>query len=181
VVPLGPGSIQGDDRAIVGELIERFEPLEFEAGAKAKAWLETSVSSGALAFPTYLVLSEDESELYGFFALDELEVKVAPYDTTVMEVRKVLRKPRTKPQQATKLVWIARSRSSEPGFGVEMFEYALLVAFEARSVALMVDAFDEATAEMWVRKPYFLREPHAGTDGWTCLWHALGKADQSFN
>ena len=99
----------------------------------------------------------------------------------VMQVRKVLKDPRAQRQRATKLVWIARSSSSESGFGLEMFEHALLLAFEQGSVALMVDAYDTATAEMWVRHPYHLREPHAGTEEWICLWHAVGKADQSFN
>lgn len=180
VVPVGPGKIQGEDQAVVTRWVENFEPLDFEAGAKAKAWLETNVSSGTLPLRTYLALSEDESELYGFFALDQMDVRVAPYDKPVMQVRNVLDDPGAERQKATKLVWIARSKSSDPGFGSEMFDYALLVAFEEKSVALMVDAYDGATAQMWIDR-YYLRDPHPGTDEWTCLWHAVGKPDQSFN
>lgn len=180
LVVIEPGGIQGQDRSTVSSWAERFQPLEFEAGVKAKAWLETNVSAGVLPLQTYLVLNEDESELYGFFVLDRVEVEVAPDDKPIMQVRRAIDDPQAKRHHATKLVWIARSESSEPGFGAEMFEYALLVATEEKSCALMVDAYDEATAQMWIDR-YQLRKPRAGTGEWTCLWHAVGKATQDFN
>ena len=111
--------------------IRAFEPLECEAAEKAKAWLETSVSSGKLAFKTYLVFSENGRQLIGFFALDDLEVRVAPQDVPIMQVRKTIDDPGADMQHAVKLVWIARSRASEAGFGNELFDHALVFATEA--------------------------------------------------
>lgn len=179
LIVLQQGTIHGKDRSIVASWAGEFEPLDFEAGRRAKAWLETNISSELVPLQTYLALSEDESKLYGFFALDEIEVEVAPHDMPVMEVRKAI-DPDAPRQHATKLAWIARSRHSDPGFGAEMFEYALLVATEAGSCALMVDAYDEATAQMWMER-YQLRKPRAGAADWTCLWHAVGTPPQDFN
>lgn len=176
---LDPGRIPPGVRAHLLGLIERFEPLPFEAGEKAKLWLETNVSAGVLPLSTYFGFSEDESEVFGFFAIDQIEVKVAPGDTPVMQVRHRL-DPEAEKQPATKLVWIARSQSSPAGFGAELFDYALALATEAGSCALTVDAYDEETEKMWQRN-YDLREPRRGSEEWSCLWHAVGQAPQDFS
>jgi len=161
-------------------LIEKFEPLEFEAAEKAKAWLETSVSSGKLAMKTHLVFSEDATRLFGFFVLDDAEVEVAPGDVPIMVVRDTIKDPNAKTQRAVKLVWIARSVESHAGFGNELFDHALVLATEAGGCALMVEPYDEETAEkLWVEH-FDLRKPRTGTTDWTCLWHALGTPDQTF-
>jgi hypothetical protein len=161
-------------------LIGEFEPLEFEAAEKAKAWLETSVSSGKLAMKTYLVFSEDGARLFGFFVLDDAEVEVAPGDVPIMIVRDTIKDPRAKKQHAVKLVWIVRSIESDAGFGNELFDHALVLATEAGGCALMVEPYDEETAEkLWIDH-FDLRKPRTGTADWTCLWHALGTADQTF-
>jgi len=178
---LDPGPIQGQDRIAVADWVGNFEPLEYEAGHSAKAWLETNISAGVVPLTTYLVFSEDESELFGFFVLSDIEVKVAPFDRPIMKARKSIKDVNVEKHPATKLVWIARSRSSPAGFGAEMFEHALLLATEAGSCALMVDAADEGTAEkLWVAH-YDLRKPRDGAADWSCLWHALGEPNESFN
>lgn len=176
------GPVEGQERVELGKWVAGFEPLDdFEAGRRAKAWLETSISAGVIPLTTYLVFSEDESELYGFFVLDKVEVEVAPFDRPIMKARKVIEDVNVEKHPATKLVWIARSDSSPSGFGSEMFEHALLLATEAGSCALMVDAADQDTAEkLWI-KHYDLRKPREGTADWSCLWHALGESNESFN
>jgi len=147
---------------------------------QAKAWLETSVSSGKLAFKSYLVFSEDGRRLFGFFALDSQEVQVAAEDVPIMQVRKTIDDPSAERQRAAKLVWIARSRRSDAGFGNELFDHALVVATEDGGCALMVEPYDQKTAEkLWIDH-FHLRKPRAGAPGWTCLWYALGEADQTF-
>jgi hypothetical protein len=178
---LDPGPIQGLDRIAVAEWIADFEPLKYQAGHSPKAWLETNISAGVVPLTTYLVFSEDESELYGFFVLDGIEVNVAPFDRPIMKAQKSIKDINVEKHPATKLVWIARSESSPPGFGAEMFEHALLLAIEAGSCALMVDAADEETAEkLWIGH-YDLRKPRDGAADWSCLWHALGELNESFN
>jgi hypothetical protein len=182
LIHLERGPIRGAARDTVARWVDGFEPLEFEAGRKAKAWLETNLSAEVLPLDSYFVFNDrDEDELYGFMALDEIEVRVAPHDIPIMQVRDAISDPSAEQHRATKLVWIARSQASPAGLGSELFDYALLVATKAGSCALMVDAFDEETAEeLWIRR-YDLRKPRDGGEGWSSLWHSVGKANQSFN
>lgn len=179
-VVLDAGPIPRGMRDGLMGLIRVFEPLEFEAAGKAKAWLETSVSSGKLAFRTYLVFSEDGRRLFGFFALDDEEVQVAPEDVPIMQVRNTIDNPSAEMQHAVKLVWIVRSCASDAGFGNELFDHALVFATEAGGCALLVEPYDEETAEkLWLRH-FHLRKPREGSAGWTCLWYPLGEPNQTF-
>lgn len=180
LIVLQPGPIPRSMRDALMRLIEAFEPLDFEAAEKAKAWLETNVSAGNLPLKTHLVFSEDGSELFGFFVLDDEEVCVAPQDVPIMQVRKTIDDPSAEKQHAVKLVWIARSRESDAGFGNELFDHALVLAWEAGGCALMVEPYDEETAEKLWLKHFHLRKPRDGAEDWTCLWYALGEADQTF-
>jgi hypothetical protein len=181
LIHFGQGPIQGPLRDTVASWVEPFEPLDFEAGRKAKAWLETNLSAELLPLDTYFVFNDrKEDELFGFMALADAEVRVAPGDLPIMQIRQAIDDPEANHHPATKLVWIARSKSSPRGLGSELFDYALLVATRAKKCALMVDAFDEPTAEeLWIRH-YDLRKPRDGGEEWSSLWHAVGKADQTF-
>lgn len=180
LVVFQPGPIPRGVRDALMALIGAFEPLDFEAAEKAKAWLETNVSSGRLPMKTHLVFSEDGSKLFGFFVLDDEEVEVAPGDVPIMVVRDTIENPNATKQRAVKLVWIARSCESDSGFGNQLFDHALVLAWEAGGCALMVEPYDEETAEkLWIEH-FHLRKPRAGAEDWTCLWHALGKANQDF-
>jgi hypothetical protein len=177
-----PGPLGGDYRKQVQRWIEAFEPLEpFEAGTKAKLWLQTNLETENLPHRTYLVFNdEDPNQLFGFFVIDSLDVQVSPGDVPIMQVRHAIKDPQAPTQPATKLVWIARHKDSPPGIGAEMFEYALYVAEEAGSCALMVDAYDQTTAEeLWIKR-FDLRQPRAGASEWSCLWHTVGEPDQTF-
>lgn len=179
-VVLEAGSIPRGMRDGLMGLIRAFEPLEFEAAEKAKAWLETSVSSGKLAFKTYLVFSENGRRLFGFFALDDQEVQVAPEDVPIMQVRNTIDDPNADMQHAVKLVWIARTRASDAGFGNELFDHALVFATEAGGCALLVEPYDEETAEkLWIEH-FHLRKPRKGSADWTYLWYPLGEPNQTF-
>jgi hypothetical protein len=180
VVDAGP--IRGELQAAATRWVENFEPLEFEAARRAKLWLDSNLAAEVLPLTTYFIFSdEDEDELFGFFVLDKIEVKVAPFDLPIMQMRKAIEDPNAARQSATKLVWIARSKASPSGLGQEMFDYALHLAEEDGCCALMVDAFDQGTAEELWMKRYDLRKPRAGAAEWTCLWHAVGQANQDFN
>lgn len=179
---LEPGPLGGEFRKQVQQLIEPFEPLEpFEAGKKAKFWLQTNLETENLPHRTYLVFNdEDPGQLFGFFVLDALEIQVSRGDLPIMQVRRAIKDPDAPTQAATKLVWIARHKDSPAGIGAEMFEYALYVAEREGSCALMVDAYDRATAEeLWIRR-FDLRKPRDGAAEWSCLWHTVGQSDQLF-
>lgn len=173
--PLAPGL-----RDPLMRLLEGFEPLEFKAAEKAKAWLETSVSAGNLGFDTHLAFSEDGERLFGFFAVGEEDVQVAPGDIPAMVVRKTIDDPEAETQHAMQLVWIARSRESNSGFGDELFNHALVLGMEAGACALTVEPYDEPTEKkLWLEHFHF-RKPRKGSSGWTRLWFPVGKANQDF-
>jgi len=164
------------------ELVHAFEPLDFDPGRKAKAWLEINVGASVMPLDTYLVFSEDESQLLGFFVLELLEVHVAPGDVPIMQLRGRIDDPSTA-QRAVKLVWIVRSTSSPSGFGGELFEHALAFAIEAGACALLVEPYDDATAQRLWLDHFELRQPRSGSEKpeeWACLWHALGTPTQDF-
>lgn len=180
LVILDPGPISRGLRDALMLLIDRFEPLKFEAAEKAKAWLETNVSSGTIPLKTYLVFSEDGTQLNGFFVLDGEEVEVQEFDAIVMQVRQTITNPKAVKHHAVKLVWIARSQSSDAGFGNELFDHALVFAWEDGGCALMVEPYDEETADKLWLEHFHLRKPRAGKADWSCLWYPLGEADQTF-
>lgn len=97
-----------------------------------------------------------------------------------MQVRDTIDDPSAEKQHAVKLVWIARSLASDAGFGNELFDHALVLAWESGGCALMVEPYDEETAEKLWLSHFHLRKPREGTADWTCLWYALGEADQTF-
>jgi hypothetical protein len=156
--------------------VRDFEPLDFEPGRKAIAWLDANISAGRLPMDTYLVFSEDSSELLGFFVLELVEVAVSSGDLPIIELRRKLKDPHG-PQPAVKLVWIARSANSPKGFGQELFDQALALAFEADACALLVEPYDEETAQRVWLDHYELRTPRPNQRDpgeWSYLWHAVG-------
>lgn len=178
LIQLPAGSVQelGEELAAAAEA---FEPLDFEPGRKATAWLQANIGAGRLPMDTYLVLSEDFSELLGFFVLELIEIVVSSGDLPIIEVRKKLKDPHG-PQPAVKLVWIARSRTSPKGFGQELFDAALALAFEAGACALLVEPYDDKTAQRVWLDHYELRAPRPDQGNpreWSYLWHAIGETD----
>ena len=141
---LPPGPVRLDDETLAA--VGHFEPLRFSAAQKAITWLQVNLDAGRLPLDTYLVFSEDNRELYGFFVLELVEICIASGDVPIIQVRKKLADPLA-PQPALKLVWIARSESSPKGFGQELFDQALAFALEADACALLVEPYDEATAK----------------------------------
>jgi hypothetical protein len=128
---------------------------------------------------TYLVFSEDSTQLLGFFVLELMEVVISDGDLPIVEVRHDLKDPHA-PQPAVKLVWIARSEDSPPGFGQELFDEALVLAFEAKACALLVEPYDHDTAQKVWLEHYELRTPRpdqAKPAEWSYLWYAVGDAE----
>jgi hypothetical protein len=155
--------------------IQDFKPLQYEPGHKAAEWLDTNVRARRLPFDTYLVLSEDSSELLGFFVLEPMEVLVSAGDLPILQLRHQIDEPAA-PQPALKLVWIARSETSPKGFGQELFDEALVKAYEDGALALLVEPYDEETARKIWLEHYQMRtpRPNQGHPGeWIYLWHAV--------
>jgi hypothetical protein len=181
-VTFNPRVLSDQERREIAAWLLTFEPLDFEAARQTKLWIETNLAAGTFPYTTVFVFAGDGSdELFGCFVMDQMEVEVARDDIPIMQVRKAIKEPRVRRHPATKIVWMARSKSSPAGLGQQMFNHALKVAEEDGCCAVMVDAYDQETAEkLWIRT-YHLRKPRPGAADWSCLWHSVGQADQSFN
>ncbi len=188
---LRAGPIAGELRDEIMRYVRSFEPLEREAARKAKAWLETNIEGGVLPQDVRLVYSEDESQLFGFFVVDEIDVQPPPRDIERMQVRKTtvataesrktIKDPRAPTQRAMKLVWIARSVDSTPDVGAEMFDHAVQLGEEADCCAMMIEPYDDETARrLWIEHYEFIAGDGDDDDWSSCLWYALGEPDQTF-
>ena len=185
LVPLSAGSVKTIDPGIV-DAIQRFEPMGFEPGAKAAEWLKLNVETGVLPLDTHLVVTDlgDHPDLIGFFVVEEMEVKVASDDLPIVEVRN-RGINRASPLRAVKLVWIARAETAPEGFGEELFDEVLVKAVEARAVVVIVQPYDDDTAESLWKAHFHCKEPRPGwvfpeDEKTTFLWYPVGEADQSF-
>jgi hypothetical protein len=188
---LRAGPITGELREEILNYARTFEPLPREAARKAKAWLETNVEGGVLPQDVRLVYSEDEAQLFGFFVLDEIDVRPPPKDVERMQVRKAtataikgrktIADPQAPTQRAMKLVWVARSVDSTPDVGSEMFDHAVQLGEEAGCCAMMVEPYDDETARrLWIEHYEFIEGYGDDHDWSSCLWYPLGEPDQTF-
>lgn len=170
---LPPGPVRLDQETLAA--LGRFRPLVFPAAEKAITWLRVNLEAGHLPLDTYLVFSEDGSELFGFFVLDAIDICIASGDVPIIQMRKKIADPLA-PQPALKLVWIARSAASPKGLGGELFDRALALALEAEVCALLVEPYDEATAKRVWLEHFELRTPREDQNDpkeWIYLWHAV--------
>ncbi len=177
---------RGPIRGLAGSLqsaIRGFSPLDFEPGRRAADWLRVNTETGILPLDTYLVLDETSSELLGFFVLEPAEVRVAPGDFPVIQVRTRLGDSERR-VKAMKLVWIVRSATSPEGFGEDLFNEALARALEFGAVAVLVEPYDRETADrLWVRH-FHCRQQRRNSefpDEWGGhYWYPLGLPDQTW-
>jgi hypothetical protein len=107
----------------------------------------------------------------GFHSLASAHVELAEDERTAAGLRSErARVP------ATRLTWIAKDPST-PVSGRELFLHALATARRAAtlqaSAVLILDAHDDATAQMWLDRPLGLRPLARARDG-KRLWVPLG-------
>lgn len=182
LIPLAAGPIPSGDMELLPQ-VKEFQPLDREAGRKAAEWLRVNFETGTMPLDTFLVFDGEMRELLGFFVLDKLEVAFARADQPILEVRDRSLQGR-KLIQATKLVWIARSRGSAKGFGSEMFDQVLVRAIESGSAAVVMEPFDDETAHDLWKIHFECRHPRADSTSSECLedfmWHSLGDPPQEF-
>lgn len=137
--------------------IERFEPLGFDAARDATAWLHNCLADGNDPMSTVLVLDSTD-RLQGFFVLGYTTVTLAPGDQPIVEVAKKLEDP-SRPQVAAEIAWIVRSRTTEKGFGRDLFDYAVRLAMDDGAIAMVVTPHDDITAQkVWIDR-YRFRPP----------------------
>jgi len=167
----------------LAEAFDAFEPLPFDAARGAKDWLRSCIDQEEDPMVTVFALDPDRKRLCGFFVLGFTTITLAPGDRPIVEVAHKLKEPHA-PQIAAEIAWIARDRSTERGFGRDLFDYAVALAIDYRAIAMVVTPHDDRTAEkLWVNR-YRFRPPRQVTTGseqvQSKLWYPVYKYEASW-
>lgn len=165
------------------EAIDDFEPLPFDAARGATTWLQRQVNEGLDPMLTILALDPIESRLCGFFVLGFTTITLSPGDQPIVQIAHKLEDPHA-PQVAAEIAWIARSRGTEKGFGRDLFHYAVALAIDSGSIAMVVTPHDDETAQkLWIGRYRF--RPRRSTTGKSTpmqskLWYPVYKYEASW-
>jgi hypothetical protein len=150
-----------------------FEPVDIPAGKRNAKFLKEEALDNHPSTVTHLHLKDGKLE--GFFALSSGTAKLIQSDARPpvgQGDRELVLSPR---QPVAHIAWIGRSRDSSVK-GSELLALAAGIALEVveagqGQLALSLDAFDEATADMWVKNFGFNRS--LDFDGRIPLWRSL--------
>lgn len=141
----------------IGEAVEEFESLDTPAGQAATVWLKEHALPNHPSTITYLLVLGGRIE--GYFALASSSVEL-----TQRHRKQLKRGQRNYPldptQGASLVAWIAKHRDAVVS-GRSLFLYAISVAREAAdrqgTVAIVLDPYDDETAERWAEHYGFKR------------------------
>jgi len=143
----------GDDRDALLNAVERFESVDCPAGRAAADWLREDSLDNHGSTVTYLLLRDGRVE--GFYALSSAQVRLSMRHRRQLVNDRGERYLDLRPLQPASLVaWIAKRNGAE-STGRELLMHAFSTALQASelqaSIALVLDPYDEETAEMWLR------------------------------
>ena len=165
-------------RSSPDDLLERaadFEPLDFEAGRAAAAWLRQAAQDGVAVDGTRLAVDERSGALLGFVATRRTTFTLTKSRRVALQLRRF--QLRSGDQPAIAIDWVARSARTPPGFGRQLLLATIAGALADGAGALIVEPSDEGTREMWRRQyrfvPFEARQ-HEGYSHPEWLWFPLG-------
>jgi hypothetical protein len=148
------------------QAVQQFQAMDTEAGREATRWLKEDSLLNHGSTVTRIMLLEGRVE--GFYALASAQVKLFSRDHKTLLKGSLYREGltmadagafRLKPTQPASLVaWIAKREGSEIS-GAEILWHAaktaLKIAEEQGNIALVLDPWDDITAErVWSKPPY---------------------------
>lgn len=153
------------------QAFDEFESHDNPAGREAADWLKHCALPEHHTSRTTLHLGNGRIAGYHSLASAHVELANAERDAAGLRSERA-RVP------ATRLTWIAKDPRA-PVTGRELFLHAVATARRAAqlqaSAVLILDAHDDATAEMWLGRPFGLR-PLAKAKNGKRLWMPLGAA-----
>lgn len=152
----------------VAAAVESFEAVDTEAGRAATAWLKERALLDYRSSVTHLMIIEDRVEAY--YSLASAQVELRQSDRRKVEAEHPV-------QPAALITWIAKHRYAQTS-GIEVLAHAagtaLNVAEHQGVVALVLDPYDDDTAEMWKRPPYRFKPSRTrAPSGRPRLWRSL--------
>jgi hypothetical protein len=167
--PANAASVAYED---VAEAVARFESLDTDAGHEATRWLREDALRNHPSTVTYVLLSQ--SRIEGYIALASGSV------TLTQRHRRELgpgeRDYELSPTQGASLIaWLARHREADVS-GRHIVLYALSIALKVARLqgtpVVVIDPFDDASANFWAEHYKFRRSrTHGGND--VRLWIPL--------
>lgn len=142
----------GENRHFLLDAIEEFESLDNPAGCAATAWLRNDALAWHGTTLTYLMLLNRRIE--AFYAATASSVLLSQRDRR--RVRGDVPSGLPPRQPATLISWLAKDRGAVT-HGLTVLHHAFAVALQVSelqgTIALVLDPFDDPTAEMWMRMP----------------------------
>lgn len=157
-----PEVADGDEASALVELVSTFQSKDTPAGEEAAHWLRDEALDNHGSTVTWLLL--DDRELHGYYAMASTSVRLSQRHR-----RRLL--PRathdlTPAQPASLIAWIAKRRDAPSGTGTKLFQHAVTSAIDVSEVqgniAIVVDAYDAVTAQMWIDRYGFRRSVRDG-------------------
>jgi hypothetical protein len=144
----------GSYRHLLLDAVARFESLPRNAGIEAAKWLREHALDDYGSSVTYLMLLKKRVE--AFYALRSAEVLLSQH-----ERKRLLHKRRSEAyeihprQPASLIIWTAKRDGADGGCAELILRHAFASAVEVAqsqgNIALVLDPYDEKTAQMWMR------------------------------
>lgn len=149
-------ALDEDDR--ISSLIAAFEPVACEAGDTASNWLREHALPSHPSTVTWIWLRD--KSVTGFYAVASASVELSQ-SARLKRLRPRKDKPDNPTQPATLIAWLAKRNDSGRDAGEKIllhaFSTATSVAVRQGNLAVVLDAFDTETAQLWNRKYGFVR------------------------
>jgi hypothetical protein len=146
----------GENQHHLLDAVEEFESLDNDAGRAATTWLKESALVWHGTTITWLLLKNRRVD--AFYASASASVLLSQRDNERLRGRRPPDEvwiPRRQP--ASLIAWIAK-RADSPDAGrmavMHAFGAAVQVAELQGNMALVLDPYDEETAQMWMRWPH---------------------------
>lgn len=146
----------------VADAVRRFESLDTAAGRASTAWLLNESLINHPSTVTYVLVSAERVE--GYFAAASSSVTLTQSHRRQLTPgeRDYLLAPT---QGAALIAWLARHREAEVR-GEEIFLYALSIALKVAGMqgtpVVVVDPYDDASADIWAERYGFRRSRTPG-------------------
>jgi hypothetical protein len=164
--------------ADIAEAVERFEPVANEAGYAAAEWLKQSSLDDYPSTATWLIYHRQRIE--GYFAICSAEVKLYGRQRKKHLERGQEREHELHPAQPASLItWLGKHAEADIS-GRVLIRQAAFVAREVAewqgNIALVLDPYNEETAELWLERYSFFRSGKPGR-----LWLPLHEEEEELD
>jgi hypothetical protein len=155
----------GSQQHLLLDAVNNFESVPRPAGMAAATWLRERALDEYGSSVTYLMLLEGLVE--AFYALSSAEVLLSGRDRKRMFAGVRANSYEVLPRQPASLIaWAAKRNGGCEGCGELILRHAFTSALEVAqsqgNIALVLDPYDEETAEMWMKMGFVKFRRSAG-------------------